>query len=221
VTADEWAAVVAEVGRDRGLRYEPIGGINPVGGPAALCPGGTNRLTGQLAEEFWGAACDADEHETGGFLRKTVLPRAMLSRSHMPDLASVISGFSVESLEAKPEDFVLSRVSNRVQFESIEFNRRYLVTVPEEYTQGKLRELFSPSLIEWLVAQDNALEFGIGRQELWVFWRYSQLDRAELESGLDASGELFQRVRREMEEAGIATYPAGPWHAGMEPFPKA
>jgi hypothetical protein len=26
-------------------------------------------------------------------------------------------------------------------------------------------------------------------------------------------------VRNEMEESGIHTYPGGPWHAGLAPFP--
>ena len=38
------------------LRYEPVGGLNPATAPPALCPGGTNRLTGQLADGFWGAS---------------------------------------------------------------------------------------------------------------------------------------------------------------------
>ena len=33
--------------------------------------------------------------------------------------------------------------------------------------------------------------------------------------------ELFRRVRQEMDEHGIHTYPPGPWHAGLEPFPDA
>ena len=42
----------------------------------------------------------------------------------------------------------------------------------------------------------------------------------ELELALDNAGELFERVRREMDEHGeITAYPAGPWHAGLEPFP--
>ena len=38
--AREWAETVQAVAADRGLVYEPVGGINPVGGPVALCPAG-------------------------------------------------------------------------------------------------------------------------------------------------------------------------------------
>ena len=37
--AAAWADLVRGVGEARDARYEPIGGLNPAGGPAALCPG--------------------------------------------------------------------------------------------------------------------------------------------------------------------------------------
>src|SRR5437879_2143276 len=94
--AADWAQTVAALGEKRGLRYDAVGGLNPKGGPAALCPGGSNRLTGELTDRFWGAVCDADEVEKGGFGRKAVLPRAVLAKSHMPDLAKVVPVFDVE-----------------------------------------------------------------------------------------------------------------------------
>ena len=97
--ARAWAETVQAVGRDRDLVYEPVGGINPVGGPVALCPGGTNRITGQLAEGFWGASCDANEREEGGLFSKVVLPGAVLAKSQVPDLAKVMPPFNVESIE--------------------------------------------------------------------------------------------------------------------------
>ena len=61
--ADEWAQIVRGLAEKRGVTYEPIGGLNPKDGPVALCPGGTNRITGELSDGFWGASCDADERE--------------------------------------------------------------------------------------------------------------------------------------------------------------
>ena len=52
--AAAWAEVVRGVGEARDARYEPVGGLNPAGGPVALCPGGTNRLTGRLAARVLG-----------------------------------------------------------------------------------------------------------------------------------------------------------------------
>jgi hypothetical protein len=217
--AAEWAGIVASVAEKRGARYEEVGGLNPIDRPAALCVGGANRLTGELARGFWGSSCDADEEEVGRLFSKSVVPGALLAKSHMPDLAKVMPAFDVESLEARPEDFVQRHVARKVEFESLEFNRRFLATVPEGYDPIALRELFGPGLIDWVTTIDHEIDFGVAQEQLWFLWRYRERGAEELEQGLDAAGELFRRVRREMEEHGVATYPTGPWHAGMEPFP--
>ena len=215
-----WAGAVQALAKDRGLRYEPVGGINPVGQPVALCPGGTNRITGQLADGFWGASCDADEHEEGGLFSKTVLPGAVLAKSHVPDLAKVMPPFNVESIERRADELVLQRASRRkVEFESIDFNKRFLATVPSEYDPVALREIFSPGFLEWATTIDNEVDFGVSEQQLWLLWRLRERTRGELEAALDNGGQLFKRVYAEIEESGVHTYPAGPWHAGLEPFP--
>ncbi len=217
--AEQWAETVAALGADRKLRYEAIGGLNPVGGPAALCPGGTNRLTGELAPGFWGASCDADEHQEGGLLSKAILPGAVLAKSHMPDLAEVMPQFDVESLEARPDDLVRRHTARKVEFESIDFNKRFLATVPEQYDPVALRELFSPGFLSWVTTIDSEIDFGVSERQLFFHWQLRERSRKELEAAIDNAGELFARVRREMEEHGVATYPAGPWHAGLEAFP--
>src|SRR3954447_4900311 len=149
--AQAWSEAVQSIAKERDLKYDPIGGLNPVGGPAALCPGGTNRLTGRLSEEFWGSSCDANEHEEGGLFSKAVLPGAVLAKSHVPDLAKVMPPFNVESIEKTPEELIMQRASRRkVEFESIDFNKRFLATVPSEYDPVALRETFSPGFLEWV-----------------------------------------------------------------------
>jgi len=221
--ADEqraWAETVQAVAKDRGLRYEPIGGLNPVGQPVALCPGGTNRLTGQLNEGFWGASCDADEREEGGLFSKAVLPGAVLAKSHVPDLAKVMPPFNVESIEKTPEELIMQRASRRkVEFESIDFNKRFLATVPSEYDPVALRETFSPGFLEWVTTMGNEIDFGVSERQLWFLWRLRERSRDELEAALKNGGRLFERIRKEVEESGVHAYPAGPWHAGLEPFP--
>src|SRR5690242_1539784 len=120
--AEEWAAIVGRYGERNGITYEPVGGINPKDGPVALCVGGTNRLTGQLAEGFWGSSCDADEREAGGLFGKAVLPTAILAKAHMPDLAKVVPAFNVESIEGA--EALTQRFARKVEFESIDFNER-------------------------------------------------------------------------------------------------
>jgi hypothetical protein len=216
--AETWAATVRELADKRGFNYDPVGGLNPKGGPAALCPGGTNRITGQLDDEFWGASCDADEREQGGLFSKTVLPDAVLAKAHMPDLAQVVPLFNVESVEAHERvEQLASR--RKVEFESIDFNRRFLATVPKEYDPVALRELFSPGFLDWVARISNEIDFGITDRQLYFLWRLGERTGEEYETALSNAGQLFRRLRNEMEEHGLHTYPAGPWHAGLEPFP--
>lgn len=217
---DAWVAAVRAVAAERDLAYEEVGGINPRDAPAALCPGGPNRLTGELTPGFWGSSCDADEFEAGGIFRKAVLPAAVLAKAHMPDLTRVVPAFDVESIERSPDD-QLRRLSRlRVEFESIDFNRRFIATVPAGHDPVAVRELFSPAFLDWTTGIDREVGFGASERQLYFLWRLRERSRPELELALDNAGDLFRRVRLEMEESGLATYPAGPWHAGMEFFPE-
>jgi hypothetical protein len=219
--AEGWAETVRSYAARNDLRYEPVGGLNPKDGPAALCVGGTNRLTGQLADDFWGASCDADEKEVGGLFDKAVLPTALLVKAHMPDLTEVVPAFNVESVEKRPEELLMQRLARKVEFESIDFNRRFLASVPRQYDPVALRELFSPGFLEWTTTIPGEVEFGAGERQLWFLWRLRERTGEELREALRNGGQLFRRLRSEMEESGIHTYPAGPWHAGLEPFPSA
>ncbi|MCB0830458.1 MAG: hypothetical protein KDB64_06015, partial [Solirubrobacterales bacterium] len=154
--SDQWQQIVSSYQGAGEVKWESVGGINPVDGPVALCVGGSNRLTGQLAPDFWGASCDADEEEVGGFMRRSVVPTAILAKAHMPDLAKVVSAFNVESIEANAGEFVKQKVSRRkVEFESLEFNQRFLATVPEDHDPVALRELFSPGFLSWTTTIDR------------------------------------------------------------------
>lgn len=215
-----WADIVAAYAAEHGLTYEPVGGLNPRDAPAALCVGGTNRLTGELAPGFWGASCDADEREEGGFFRRRrIVPGALLAKAHMPDLAAVIGAFNVESIEHRADELFEQEMARKVEFESIDFNRRFLTTVPSEYDPVALRELFGPGFLDWVTTIDREVEFGVSDRQLWFLWRLPELTGDELAEALANAGRFFLGVRNEMEQSGLHTYPAGPWHAGLEPFP--
>jgi len=216
--AQAWAETVRRYGEASGLAYEPVGGINPVDAPVALCVGGSNRLTGQLVEGFWGSSCDADEREVGRFLDKAVLPTALLAKAHMPDLAKAVPAFNVESIEG--HEIVTQRFARKVEFESIEFNRRFIATVPREYDPVALRELFGPGFLSWATTMTGEVDFGVNERQLWFLWRLRERSEAELKEALGNAGRLFERLQSEMEESGIHAYPPGPWHAGLEPFPE-
>lgn len=219
--APSWPEIVSAFAAERELIYEPVGGLNPRDAPPALCVGGSNRLTGELAPGFWGASCDADERQVGGLFRRRTVPGAILAKSHMPDLAAVVPAFNVESIEKRPDELIEQRLARKVEFESIEFNRRFLTTVPREYDPVALRELFSPNFLDWITTIDREVEFGVSDRQLWFLWRLRELSEAELETALANAGRFFTGVRNEMEESGLHTYPAGPWHAGMQPFPES
>ena len=82
-----------------------------------------------------------------------------------------------------------------------------------------LRELFSPGFLDWITTIDREVEFGVSDRQLWFLWRLRELTEAELTAALEHAGRFFTGVRDEMEESGVHTFPAGPWHAGLEPFP--
>jgi hypothetical protein len=218
--AAAWAETVKGYGTERGLNYEGVGGLNPRDAPPALCPGGSNRLTGELTDQFWGACCDADEREAGGFGRRAVLPGALLVKSHMPDLAKVVPVFNVESVERTAEDTLDRASRRRVRFESIDFNKRFIATVPRDHDPVALRELFSPAFIDWITRLPAEVDFGITEAQLFFHWVLRDLTAEELEAALDGAAGVFKRLRLEMAEDGLAPYSPGPWHAGMEPFPR-
>jgi hypothetical protein len=217
--AEAWTEIVSGLGEERGLRYEEVGGINPVGGPVALCPGGTNRLTGELSDGFFGASCDADEHEEGGFGRKAILPGAVIAKAHMPDLATVVPVFDVESIERTAGDAIDRHSRRRVEFESIDFNKRFIAAVPRDHDPVALRELFSPAFIDWITRIPAEIDFGITEQQLFFHWRLRERSRDELKEALHSAGGIFDRLHREMEENNLDIFKAGPWNAGLEPFP--
>ncbi|MGZ5357423.1 MAG: hypothetical protein ACXWF9_00375 [Solirubrobacterales bacterium] len=219
--ARAWAETVRSYAGKRGLRYDRVGGLNPAGGPVALCPGGTNRITGELVEGFFGAACDADERERGGWGRRAVLPGAVLAKAHMPDLATVVPVFNVESLETTPEDMLDRHSRRRVEFESLDFNKRFIATVPRDHDPIALRELFSPAFIDWTTRLPATVDFGITEKQLFFHWRLREHSADELKAALKGAGGIFTRLHREMQENDLATVAPGPWNAGLEPFPGA
>jgi hypothetical protein len=148
-----------------------------------------------------------------------VLPGGVLAKAHTPDLTKVVPAFDVESIEATPDEQLRRHSRRRVQFESIDFNERFIATVPEGHDPIAVRELFSPGFLDWATTIDREVDFGASDRQMYFLWRLRELTREELERALDNAGQLFGRIRWELEESGEATYPTGPWYAGMEPFP--
>ena len=59
---------------------ELVGGINLVDAPVALCVGGSNRLTGELARP-WGASWRRRRGGSRRFMRGELVPTAILAKA--------------------------------------------------------------------------------------------------------------------------------------------
>ena len=93
--------------------------------------------------------------------------------------------------------------------------------MPSEYDPVALRELFGPGFLGWVTTMSGEIDFGVNDRQLWFLWRLRERSEEELKTALKNAGQLFKRLQAEMDESGIHTYPPGPWHAGLEPFPDA
>jgi hypothetical protein len=82
-----------------------------------------------------------------------------------------------------------------------------------------LRELFSPAFIDWITRMPAEVDFGITEQQLFFHWRLRERTGGELKEALRSAGGIFDRLHGEMEENNLDIYKAGPWNAGLEPFP--
>src|ERR1700729_3926365 len=191
--AQDWTDIVRRYAERHEVTYEPVGGINPKDAPVALC--------------------------VGGFFDKAVLPTALIAKAHMPDLAQVVPAFNVESIEGT--EHVQQRFSRKVEFESLDFNKRFWTTVPKDFDPVALRELFGPGFLAWVTTMTGEISFGVNDRQLWFLWRLGERSEEELKAALKNAGQLFRRIQSEMEESGIHTYPPGPWPAGLAPFPDA
>ena len=118
------------------------------------------------------------------------MPTAILAKAHMPDLAQVVPAFNVESIEGT--EAVTQRFARKVEFESIDFNRRFIATVPKEYDPVALRELFSPGFLEWTTTMTGEIDFGINDRQLWFLWRLRRAQRGGAEGGAEERRPALQ-----------------------------
>jgi len=132
----------------------------------------------------------------------------------MDPRATRSGGLNEESLAR-----VRGTLRRRVEFESVDFNKRFIATVPRDHDPVALRELFSPAFIDWITRIPAEVDFGITEQQLFFHWRLRELSMEELKEALHSGGGIFERLHREMEENNLDIYKPGPWNAGLEPFP--
>ena len=188
--AQDWAEAVRKFRRAQRRHLRAGRGDQPQGWPGRALRRGRNRLTGQLAEGFWGSSCDADEKEVGGLFGKALVPTAILAKAHMPDLAKVVPAFNVESIEGT--EAVTQHLVRKVEFESLDFNKRFIATVPKEHDPVALRELFSPGFLEWTTTMTGEIDFGVNDRQLWFLWRLGERSEAGAEGGAEERRPALQ-----------------------------
>ena len=148
-----------------------------------------------------------------------MLPGALLAKAHMPDLTKVVPAFDVESIEATPDEQLrrLQLAARPVREHRLQQAlHRHRAEGPRSDRAARAVQPGLPRLGDQI---DREVDFGASERQLYFLWRLRELTREELELALDTAGGLFKRVRMEMEEGGVATYPTGPWYAGLEHFP--
>ena len=112
------------------------------------------------------------------------------------------------------------RFQRKVEFESIDFNKRFLATVPKEYDPVDAARAVQPRLPRLGDDDDRARSTSASTTaSSGSSGGLRERSEAELKAALKNAGQLFRRLQSEMDESGIHTYPPGPWHAGLEPFP--
>ena len=147
-----------------------------------------------------------------------MLPSSILAKAHMPDLAKVVPAFNVESIEgaevspsASPARSSSSRSTSTgvfsprcpastTRWHCVSCSARASCLGDDDDGRGRFRDQRKPALVP--VAASGA-------------------HRGRAEGGASNAGQLFKRLQSEMDESGLHTYPPGPWHAGLEPFPAA
>ncbi len=182
--AQEWAETVRRYGERHGLTYEQVGGINPKDGA-----GGALRRRRQPPHRA------ARRGLLGLVLRRRRKgSRRLLQQGGAAD-RDPRQGPHARPGEGRPRlqrrvdrgrtRHVTQRFSRKVEFESIDFNRRFWATVPKEYDPVALRELFSPGFLGWVTTMSGEIDFGVNDRQLWFLWRLRRAQRGRTESGAE------------------------------------
>jgi hypothetical protein len=104
------------------------------------------------------------------------------------------------------DDWLRTHRSRRVELESIAFNERYDLLLAQGQDELVVRELFSPSLIDWLAAHPLQPGFELRAGVLCV-WLPGHVEEAgKLAFFVDAAQHLADAVQREATEAASTSY---------------
>ncbi|HEY7631920.1 MAG TPA: hypothetical protein VH817_14525 [Thermoleophilaceae bacterium] len=103
------------------------------------------------------------------------------------------------------DDWLRRDRSHKVELESIAFNERYDLLRESDQDEMALRELFSPSLVDWLATHPLAPGFEL-RAGVLVVWLPGHVeDAGKLSFFLEAAHHLADAVQRQAQQAAATT----------------
>jgi hypothetical protein len=98
-------------------------------------------------------------------------------------------------------DWLAGARTRKVELESIAFAQKYELRIADDQDELLLRQLLSPSLVEWLAQHPLAPGFELRAGMLVVFLPRALDDAGNLTFLLDTAGEIARRVVAEVREA--------------------
>ena len=137
----------------------------------------------------------------------------------MPDLATVVPVFNVESIERPPGTCsTAARAAGRVRERRLQ-QALHRDRPAASTTRSPCASCSAPRFLDWTTRIPAEVDFGITDRQLFFHWRLRERTKEELKEALHSAGGIFERLQREMEENDLDIYQPGPWNAGLEPFP--
>jgi hypothetical protein len=111
-------------------------------------------------------------------------------------------------------DWLADTPSHAVEMESSEFTHKYELRIAEGQDELVLRQLLSPTLVNWLAGHPLSPGFEVRGGTLVVFVPKLLTDAGNLTFLLDAARQIARRVRKEVDEEAQSTE-AAPKTAGL------
>jgi hypothetical protein len=156
-------------------------------------------VSGSLALFTWESRVNTAQHKSTTYFNYTVgLVEIPECAGFVPELYCQRK-FGPRALDGL-EDAVITKP--RVEFESQVLIERYEVFVGPDQDQNWLRQLFSPSFIDWLAASaPEWLRFELVNGYLCCYVKGHRESAAELDALAEATATIARRLREESEES--------------------
>ena len=194
------AAGLTSFAEERGLTPGDPKGVREL--TPALLRGSRGRVeaivSGRLRDDLEGSVCH-HVFAQGGRSRDSTIVLCRLAES-VAFVPALVCRDRKATGGADPAQLPAERWT-RTELESVEFNSRYLLLTLAGQDAGLVRELFSPSLIAWLISRPPAgfsWELNEGNLTVWVPGHLTETE--ELEHLTELAASVVTRVSAEIAE---------------------